>query len=270
MFDAFGFGEAEMVDLIEQIRRRPPQIIEAYASVLSHLAAFSDGRHAVDLPSPDGIITSTDMLFPYQRTLVERVFHSEVFNRYGSREVAVIAAECGEHRGLHISAENVIVEVIDDEGRPLPPGRTGRIVITDLWNYAMPFIRYDIEDMGTLAEEGCRCGRGLPLIGEISGRYADVLRAPDGRYVSASALTTVLHRIPGLQQAQIVQHAIDSLQVNVVRSEAYLAGGEQVFRGCLAEFFGDRTRISFHYVDDIPKMPSGKTRFSISRIRDGL
>jgi len=267
-FDAFDFGQPEMAALSESIERAPPQIIEAYASVLSHFAAYVRECGITRLPSPDGIITSTDMLFPHQRELIEQVFASKVYNRYGSREVAVIAAECGEHRGLHISAESIIVEITDKEGHALPPGRTGRVVITDLWNYAMPFIRYDIEDMASLGAATCPCGRGLPLMDELTGRYADVLRSPDGRYVSASALTTVLHLVPGLHQAQIVQNTISSLDVHVVQGNGYTAVSEETFRTCLAGFFGPHTQVTFHYVDHIAKTASGKTRFSVSRVGD--
>ncbi len=265
-FDAFHFSSADMAGLTDYIRRTRPHIIVAYASMLAHFAAFLDERQILDLPIPDGIITSTDMLFPHQRALIERVFHAPVFNRYGCREVTTIAAECEEHQGMHINADRLIVEFVDETGQPVEPGQPGRIVVTDLFNYAMPFIRYDIGDIAILDTKLCPCGRELPLMKELIGRYADILRTPDGQFVSASALTTMLHKVPGLCQSQLVQKATDWLQVNIVRYPDYDAASEAIFSQHLAEFLGSKMRITFNYVDEIPKTASGKTRFSVSEI----
>jgi len=265
-FDAFGFSADDMADLVAYIRRKRPDTIVAYASVLSHFAAYVEERQIENLPVPDGIITSTDMLFPHQRALIERVFRAKVFNRYGCREVSTIAAECDEHRGMHINADRLIVEFVDENGEYVPTGKPGRVVITDLFNYAMPFIRYDIEDIAVLGEERCSCGRGLPLMKELVGRYADVLTTPEGQFVSASALTTILPRIPTIHECQLVQQAVDRLQVNVVRSPHYDVSSEAAFRLHLARFFGPCMHITFNYMDEIPKLASGKARFSVSEL----
>lgn len=267
-FDAFNFSGADMANLTNYIRRVHPQTIVAYASMLAHFASYLDERRILDLPTPDGIIASTDMLFPHHRTLIERVFRAPVFNRYGCREVTTIAAECEEHQGMHINTDRLVVEFVDEAGRPVEPGQPGRVVVTDLFNYAMPFIRYDIGDVAILDTECCPCGRGLPLMKELVGRYADILRTPDGQFVSASALTTILHKVPGLCQSQLVQKATDWLQVNVVRYPDYDDASEAIFGQHLARFFGPKMRITFNYVDEVPKTASGKTCFSISEIGD--
>jgi phenylacetate-CoA ligase len=265
-FDAFGFSTDDMADLVEYIRDKRPEIIVAYASMLSHFAAYVEEQHIGDFPIPDGVITSTDMLFPHQRALIERVFRAEVFNRYGCREVSVIAAECDEHRGLHINADRLIVELVDQGGKPVSPGEPGRVVITDLFNYAMPFIRYSIDDVAIPGLEECPCGRRLPLMKELVGRYADILTTPEGQFVSASALTTILSQIPGLRECQLVQKAVDWVQVNAVCYPDYGESSEMVFRKHLVKFFGPNMHITFNYVDDIPRTASGKKRFSVSEV----
>jgi phenylacetate-CoA ligase len=255
-----------MADLVDYIRRQKPRIIVAYASMLTHFAIYLDERGVVDLPAPDGIITSTDMLFPSQRVLIERVFRARVFNRYGCREVHIVAAECDEHTGMHICADRLIVEFTDKTGQPVPADQPGRIVITDLFNYAMPFIRYDIGDIAIPGTERCPCGRGLPLMKELVGRHADILTTPEGRFVSASARTTILSKVPGMRECQLVQKATDWLQVNVVRRPEYDEDSETTFRRYLTRFFGSRMQITFNYVSEIPKTASGKTRFSVSEI----
>jgi phenylacetate-CoA ligase len=270
-FDAFGFSADDMADLVTYIRRRRPEIVVAYASMLTHFAAYLDEHQIKDLPAPDGIITSTDMLFPHQRALIERVFRTKVFNRYGCREVSIVAAECDEHTGMHVNADRLIIEFVDEKGQPVPAGEPGRVVITDLYNYAMPFIRYSIEDIAIPSAEKCPCGRGLPLMKELVGRYADILTTPEGQFVSASALTTILPEIPGLRECQLVQKAADWLQVNALCYPDYDESSETIFRRHLAKFFGPKMRITFNYVDKIPRTPSGKKRFSVSEIgRDFL
>lgn len=265
-FDAFGFSMEDMADLVTYIRRKRPNTIVAYASMLTHFAAYLEEQSIDDLPVPDGIITSTDMLFPHQRALIERVFRAPVFNRYGCREVSIIAAECDEHQGMHINADRLIVEFVDENGEPVSPGEPGRVVITDLFNYAMPFIRYSIEDVAILSAEKCPCGRELPLMKELVGRYADILTTPEGQFVSASALTTILSQIPGLCESQLVQKDTDWLQVNAVCYPDYDQSSETTFCQHLAKFFGPKMRITFNYVDEIPRTPSGKKRFSVSEV----
>lgn len=265
-FDAFGFSTEDMADLVAYIRRKRPDTIVAYASMLTHFAAYLEDQGIDDLPVLDGVITSTDMLFPHQRALIERVFRARVFNRYGCREVSIIAAECDEHKGMHINADRLIVEFVDENGNPVSPGEPGRVVITDLFNYAMPFIRYSIEDVAIPSAEKCPCGRGLPLMKELVGRYADILTTPEGQFVSASALTTILSEIPGLRECQLVQKAEDWLQVNAVCYPDYDESSEMTFRQHLAKFFGPKMRITFNYVDEIPRTPSGKKRFSVSEV----
>ncbi len=265
-FDAFGFSTSDMEDLVQYMRRKPPDIIVAYASMLTHFAGFIEDREIHGLPIPDGIVTSADMLLPHQRELIERVLRAPVFNRYGCREVSDIAAECAEHAGMHVFSDRLIVEFVDDNGEPVAAGEPGRVVVTDLFNYVMPFIRYSIEDVAVPSAQDCPCGRGLPLMKELVGRRADILTTPDGRFVSATALTTILSKIPGLRECQLVQKASDWLQVNVVSQPHYDDSSEETFREQLTGFFGPKMRITFRYVESIPRTASGKNRFSVSEI----
>jgi phenylacetate-CoA ligase len=264
-FDTFRFSETDMTALAEQMKAHPVQTIIAYASSLYQFARYLE-ESRVAVPAPDGIISSTDMLYPAQCAVIERVFATSVFDRYGCREVSLIAAECPEHSGMHIDITRLVVEFLNDAGEPCRSGERGHIVITDLTNYAMPFIRYRIEDIGVPLDEPCPCGRGLPLMKELSGRKSDILRTPRGEFVSANALTTLLSDIPGLGQVQLVQERLGLLVVRVVKRAAYDEASEMKFRTQLAHYLGPKMDIRFEYVDDIPPLPSGKYRFSISHL----
>jgi len=264
-FDTFRFSEADMAALAEQMKTHPLQIIIAYASSLYKFARYLEESRLI-VPVPDGIISSTDMLYSDQRVVIERVFGTHVFDRYGCREVSLIAAECPEHTGMHIDIMRLVVEFLNGTGEPCRSGEHGHIVITDLTNFAMPFIRYRIEDIGAPLDAPCPCGRGLPLMKELSGRKSDILRTPAGEFVSANALTTLLSDIPGLGQAQLVQERLDLLVVRVVKRATYDEASEMKFHTELAHYFGPGMDIQFKCVDDIPPLPSGKYRFSISRL----
>jgi phenylacetate-CoA ligase len=128
----------------------------------------------------EAIVVGAENLFEAQRAIIEEAFDCKVFESYGSREFMLIAMECEEHNGLHVSSENLMVEILRDN-QPVPPWESGNVVITDLHNYAQPFIRYQNDDLATWAGHGCACGRGLPLIQSIDGRCLDIIRGVDGR-----------------------------------------------------------------------------------------
>jgi phenylacetate-CoA ligase len=274
--DAFQFTDRDLADVVSTIQRWRPQVIVGYASMIVHLADYVAERgfrgvpaaqaSAAPVPPVEGIISSADMLLPHQRAHIEDVLRAPVFDRYGCREVDTIAAECDRHQGLHVNVDRLVVEYLDEAGRPVLFGQPGRVVVTDLFNYAMPFIRYDVGDLATPAGALCDCGRGLPLLDELVGRFADVLTTPEGAYVSVSALATILAQVKGLRECQFVQRAVDRLVVRVVPRSDYTAKSEGVFRQRLAELFSARMQVTFEYVDTIPKTSSGKARLSVADI----
>src|SRR5690606_25431630 len=132
---------------------------------------------------PRSVIVGAEKLYPFQRKLIEEAFAAPVFETYGSREFMLIAAECDRHEGLHLTSEHLLVEILDEDGRPTPAGEAGNVVITDLYNFGMPFIRYANGDRAIAGWSKCSCGRGLPLLRQVTGRRLDVLHSPDGRRI---------------------------------------------------------------------------------------
>ncbi len=129
---------------------------------------------------PKALLTSSQTLTERARKSIESAFGSPVFDSYTSRELGGIAYECDAHRGYHVVAEGYIVEILVD-GRPAKAGETGDLVITDLNNYAMPFIRYQIGDLATASDDApCVCGRGAPRIAAVHGRMPSIIHAPRG------------------------------------------------------------------------------------------
>ncbi len=186
MLDASSIDDGRMRAFHQRLMRHDPKFVLAYANTIALFAQFLRDS-GLEAPRPRAIITSGEVLTADNRTLIESTFGCKVYNRYGCREFAVIASECGHHRGMHINAENLLVEVV-----------SGEIVVTDLRNFAMPMIRYRTRDAGELMAGGCDCGRGLPLLNLTGGRVTEFLTALGGQKVSGIVLATyAVTSIPG-------------------------------------------------------------------------
>lgn len=258
VLDASALDEERMQAFYRKLERDKPEFLLAYANTMALFARFLQATGLVP-PRPRAIICSAEVLTDDNRALIEATFGCRVFNRYGSREFAVIASECDRHRGMHVNAENLLVEVAGN----------GEILITDLKNFAMPMIRYRTRDVGALREEDCDCGRGLPLLDLHGGRVTDFLTAANGSKVSGIALATyAITNIPGVRQIQFVQDRRDRVTVRVVRRPDWSLDSSTTLRSRLRGFLGDAMTVDIEFADDIPLEPSGKYRFSISAIAE--
>ena len=263
--DSGSFSEETLSQFTRDFHHFRPEIIVAYANSLGMVVDYCTAKK-IELPRPQGIITSAEVLTDENRAKIESYFGVKVFDRYGSRETSVIASECEAHDGLHINAENLYLEFIE-HGKDVEPGAVGEIIVTDLGNWAFPFIRYQIGDMGSPAESVCRCGRTLPRMQMIAGRTTDFLCAPDGRKVSGAALTIYLAaKVPGVRQAQIIQRERTILIFNLVVDRSFDQSSLDLIREKVTHFFGEQMQFVPNYVDTIPKEPSGKYRFSICEL----
>jgi phenylacetate-CoA ligase len=262
-----GIDEKRMGEYLQYIQNWRPAALWGYASALYFLALFT--RERVGSLKVQSIISSSETLLPYQRELVEEVFGCRVLDYYASREFSV-GCECEEHKGFHIDAEAVIVEVVK-EGIPLSVGEVGEILVTDLRNYGFPFIRYAIGDLGSLSSRECACGRGLPIIESVKGRVSDVIVTSDGRLVAPPAFATLFGDVDGVEQYQLVHDSIERLVVNIVRNDNYTDADTAYLRQCLRRMLGEKTRLVFRFVDNIPVGESGKRRTVVSTVsRDRL
>jgi phenylacetate-CoA ligase len=258
--------EERMREFHAALHRFRPRVIQAYARSAALFARFLKAR-GLEPYRPHALVTSAEVLEPEDRAVLEEVFGCRVFNRYGCREVSVIASECEAHRGLHVMAEGLYVEVESADG-PAAPGRVGSILVTDLLNFAMPLIRYRIGDLGAWAADDCPCGRGLPRLEHVAGRSTDFLVGPDGRLVSGVYLATyvVAHR-PSLGQVQIRQHRAGAVTYRIRPGHDF--GGDDdlaYLRDATREHLGDRAEVDAELVDELPAEPSGKFLFSRSSV----
>ena len=255
----------EIAAFAHRMARFKPKLIFGHAHSLALMASVISER---DLPrtQPAGIISTAMVLHGYQRKLIEQVFDCRVTNRYGCEEVSLIACECERHAGLHVNDESAVVEVLDRDGDyPAPLGSPGRVVVTDLANYAMPLLRYEVGDVAVRAVKACRCGRESVLLESIAGREADYVVTRSGHYVSGISLTEEVSKsIPSIAELQIIQESVDQFCFRLVAEKS--AECEVRIAKLVRERFGPTARVRCEYVSAIPQEPSGKYRFCICHV----
>jgi len=262
--NSFNVSKEKMEAFARRLIAWQPTYIVAYASSLYLFASFLR-QAGLDRVRPVAIESSAEKLWDFQRELIEDVFQCPVFNVYGSREFGGVAAECEAHTGLHVLADVRYLEFLR-EGKPVQNGDFGEIIVTDLTNYAMPFIRYQTGDLGRPLSQPCTCGRGFPLIQEIVGRSSDVLSAPNGRYVHGEYFTHLFYEIPGVRRFQVHQKTLHDVEI-LIEGDSELPPETlaEIRRKILVQM-GEKTNLTFKMVDAIPLTPSGKYRFTISDV----
>lgn len=264
--DTMSVTEASVRAFAAEWEQVQPTLLYGHAHSIFVLAEFVRDLRLNGI-TPKGILSTSMMLMPHERRTIESVFGIKVTDRYGCEEVSLIASECERHEGMHLNIEHLYIEFLREDGSPASPGEPGTIVVTDLMNRAMPFIRYCVEDVGVPSDRKCKCGRGLPLMESVTGRVADFLIKKDGsRVAGISLIENTLTKMPGIVQMQIVQESMDSLVVRVVPGADFKDSTQCGLRDYLTELFGSGTEVEISIVDAIAPEASGKYRFSICRI----
>lgn len=270
MLNAGNLKQADLARYASMIRTYGPVLIRAFPNPLAVFAQYlrDAGNQAI---RPRGVLTTGEPLLPSQRALFQEVFQCPIFNCYASRECGQHACECEYHAGLHINAECLYIE-FETDGRAAQPGELGRVLITDLDNFGMPFVRYDIEDLGIPLDGSCSCGRGLPRMAMQAGRVSDYVVSPyDGSLVfGASLCHYMLATGPNVGQIQVIQDAQDHLTIRVRKGgidaqKVDLSHLQNVVRS----IFHGTMRLTFEFCDVIPHERSGKYRFCINRVYTG-
>ncbi|MES2352553.1 MAG: hypothetical protein V4641_33730, partial [Pseudomonadota bacterium] len=188
LLPAFDLSAARLDDYLDKLRRQHPAMLFGYPSAMCVLVRHAQTRGVkLDGLGVKVVFVTAERLYDEQRSLLENAFAAPVANGYGGRDAGFLAHECPEG-GLHITAEDVIIEIVDAQGAPVAPGDSGAIVVTHLASADFPFIRYATGDVGALDTRQCPCGRGLPLLKRVEGRVTDFVVALDGTVMHGLAL----------------------------------------------------------------------------------
>ncbi|CAA9892259.1 Capsule biosynthesis protein CapK [Candidatus Methylobacter favarea] len=268
LIPAFEMSAQKVDGFIRQIQTIRPKMLFGYPSALSHIAAHAEknGTLLNNLGIKVAFVTS-ERLYDYQKEKIETVFGCPVANGYGGRDAGFIAHQCPAG-GMHITAEDIIVEIIDKEGQVLPHDEQGEIVITHLATRDFPFIRYCTGDVGVMSDAQCSCGRGLPLLKEIQGRTTDFIVAQDGTVLHGLALIYVLRDLPGIESFKIIQHTLGETRIQIVRNTDYCQEtSEMLIQDVFKKRLGKGVKVDIDYLAEIPKEQSGKFRYVVSHIK---
>ena len=263
--NAYTLSEESMAAFVQKIRRRRPKLLVGYSSTLERFAKFVQAHHLDDIKF-SGISSTAEVLYPSQRELFERTFDCDVIDRYGARELGGIACECLEHKGMHINVGEVYVEIIRD-GVPVPVGEKGEIVVTNLNNYGMPFIRYRVGDIGQLSDVECPCGRGLPMMDVLQGRRVDMFKTKDGREVWGGFIS-LMFDMEGVKQFQVVQKSYEKVVIRIVKDAPLDKNRLTEIERTVHIGLGDDVDVEFEYPEEIAVESSGKYRYAISEVCD--
>lgn len=260
-FDSMKQDLASRRRALDELRRSKPEIIICYTQACAQFARWitDNGlRDWDDIP----VICAAEAVLPADRAVLSKAFGPDIFESYGSRETMLMAAECEAHAGMHLSEENLLLEVVKGE-RPLGPGQAGDVAVTDLHNYGMPMIRYVNGDVATLAAEGrCRCGRALRRLERVDGRRADTMLDAEGNAVPGIVFHVLFSdaRQELVRQFQAVQNANGNVVLKVVRGRDFAEDAFDRVTGRFSEYLrGLPFTVEFHDFI-LPHQSSGKHR----------
>ncbi len=210
--------------------------------------------------------TVGETVTPELRRRCEQELEAPLTDIYSSQEMGTVAIQCPAGPHYHVQAENVLAEVLDDEGRPCEPGQTGRIVITDLHNYATPLVRYDVRDYATVGLP-CPCGRGLPTWSRVLGRRRNMFVTAAGDRIWPLVGVYAFRRIADIRQYQLVQHAIDEVEVRLVVGGEVGPAQEAELAQAIHAGLGHAVPLRFTYwKDELPRSQGGKFEEFISLV----
>lgn len=257
MLQGYGLDTAMSRDYLRLMHKDKPVVLEGYPSYIYKLAQVGT-RENIKPFMPRAIITSGETLHHEQRELIEQYFTTKVTNRYGSREFGGIAYECRFHSGLHIAPFRFIVH----------EDANGELLVTDLDNYATPFIRYAIGDIGSVREINCPCGLTVDTLVSLSGRSHDIIRTRSGKILGGQFWTTASRAVGGIEAFQLVQYAVDSVELRIQTGADFKPENLKILEDKVHHIVGDELKLEIKYVDHIEPTKMGKLRFIINMMHE--
>jgi len=248
---------------VEEVVRLRPQLVTGPPAALALFSRYLIANHLGGV-TPAAVSTHEETLYPFQREVIEQAFHCHVFCWYGNAEASANIVECA-HGRLHVRPEYSVVELLRADGSPALPGEVAEIVATGFGNAAMPLLRYRTGDTVVVAEEQrCACGRRMPVVETLVGRLEDALWTADGHMVTR--LDSAFKYSPHVVEAQLFQAEPGAVEVRLVTEPGFTHAEQQAIRRELALRFGPGMAIGFRRVESIPRDPSGKFRFVLSKV----
>jgi phenylacetate-CoA ligase len=262
VMSAYKMDETSVRSYMARLARFKPDVMMGYPSALAHLS-LTIREAGLESAQPGLILVSGETLYGWQRDLIEATFGARVYNHYGCCEFGALARECGRRDGLHLACERVLMEAVPVE-RTAEGEEVKEIIMTDLDDYGMPFIRYALEDHGDLDWEPCGCGINLPRLRSMLGRTYDLVRAPNGNVLGGTFWGHLLKE--NVEKFQVVQDEIDLIRIAIVPDGEFGERHRKQALERIRQACGDQIRVEFEIKSDIETTRSGKHRYIISNL----
>jgi phenylacetate-CoA ligase len=266
---SYNMDNKKVINYVHQIIKFKPKFIRGYPSSIAIIANYLLENNINEI-KPLAIMTTAETLFKSDRKVISDAFDCDVFDQCGCNDGGENLCECKEHVGYHIGIERAIHEFVDNANEPVPNNEISHIILTDLWNYAMPLIRYDAGDMGIPTDEMCPCGRGLPLLKSLEGRSIDQIVLPDGKLIPGLTLTDALEMYgmaDKIIEYQIIQEKVDKFTINIVKNEGYNDESSAEIHNFFVGHLGASVDVKINFLDNIPRTNANKRRIVISKVR---
>lgn len=237
---------------VATLRRMQPDALFCYASVLNEICIhLEELQQRLDIPL---VFSSSDMLTPDIRRRARERLGARVVDLYGAVEAGPMAWECPAG-GYHVASDAVILEIVDDEGRPAD---RGRVLCTVLWRRAVPLIRYEVGDLAEWADSPCGCGSPFPRIGTLHGRRQDMVRLPDGRWITAATIKDPVAGKPGIRQYQVVQASPTRFVFRIAAGPGFASDVPARIEKDFRRVFGETLKARVTVVPRIEQPPEAK------------
>lgn len=271
LIPAFDISDTNAQQYIDAIADFRPKMLFGYPSTMALLAQYAiDNQIDVARLGVKVAFVTSERLYDEQREVIERAFSCPVANGYGGRDAGFLAHEC-PHGKLHLSEEDIVVEIVDDDGNRLANGETGNIVVTHTSTRSFPFVRYQTGDVGAISDEPCACGRGLSILSQLDGRSTDFIVTPDGRKMHGLSLIYILREVSNIDLYKIIQHSVDEIEIQIMPSENYnVTASEKLIVDGIKERMGQAVSVNLVYPNDIGREKSGKYRYVVSHVDSRL
>ena len=259
---AFHVSPSNVPHYVKALNHFRPDYLVGYASSHFFLARMIL-EMTLRVHRPKAVLTSSEKLTPEMRKTIERAYDCEVFDAYSGVEACCLASECEYHR-LHVSPDVGIIELTDENGRPVNPGESGEIVATGLLNFEQPLIRYRTGDLAVWSDERCPCGRSMPVIDELVGRLEDTVIGADGREMVR--FHGIFVGLPHVREGQVVQETLTQIRLKLVVDPEFNDQDRQIITNRFNERLGP-VNLTLEFVDHIERTERGKFRAIISHVQ---
>ena len=263
---AFVMSDLIISKFIGEINQKKPKVLLGYIQSIYAMAMYLK-RKNLKIHQLESIITSAGVLSDEMKKYIGNIFNCRVYNRYGSREMGIIATSCEKSDKLHINMFQKYVEILDNNNNTLIEHETGNIILTTLINYSMPLIRYKIGDRGSLDLTQCPCGIGVTRLDKVIGRVVDIFKTEKGELIDGEYFARLFYFMEDIKKFQIIQKSLNQIDVYLVT-----VGGRWLNSVIETEItqkinlvMGSNCQVNFNYVAEISSTDSGKMRYTISK-----